>query len=125
MCFVANVPDAVFVARWYHRSDVDDSGHLDAWTRRQVEQVLASELNIAGEAVRLANLHWHDLTGPHPSDAQRPDSNVEHRQALAACTRAQQAWQIAIDRWLDFVKNGTIPEELLPPDRPSGQDSNH
>jgi|HubBroStandDraft_1064217.scaffolds.fasta_scaffold279178_1 hypothetical protein len=93
---------------------MDDPGHLDAWKLRQVEQLLARELQAAAEQVRLANLHLHDITGPRPSGAQWPDSKLEAHQARAACTRAHAAWLTATDRWVAFVTEGTVPEDLRP-----------
>jgi hypothetical protein len=81
---------------------------------RQVEQVLAGELHTASEKVRLANLHLHDITDPFPSGAHWPDSKLEVQQARTACTRTQEAWLRATNRWVAFVKDGTIPTDLNP-----------
>jgi hypothetical protein len=95
---------------------MDDPSHLDGWKRRRVEQILARELHAAGETTRLTNLHLQDIIGRKPSGAQWPDSKLEVQQARAACTRAHQAWLKATDRWLAFVTDGTIPEDLRPPE---------
>jgi len=97
---------------------MDDPSHLDAWKRRQAEQALARELQAASEEVRLANLRLQDITGRRPSGAQWPDSKVETHQAHSACTRAHEAWLRATNRWVAFVTDGTIPEDLRPEDPP-------
>lgn len=93
-----------------------DRDRGDGWKRIQVERTLAQELHDTGEAVRLANLRIQEISGGPPTGAELPDSHVELRQCRAVLTRAQEAWKTATDRWVAFVKDGAIPEDLNLPE---------
>lgn len=93
---------------------MNDPGHLDAWTRRRIEQALARELHTTAEAVRLAGHTLHDASAG--SGAQWPDSKVELEQARTAYSRAHEAWLTATERWVAFVKDGVLPDGIGPDD---------
>ena len=84
----------------------------DRWRMREIERILVRQLHAAAEDYRLATQRLRDAAGPIPSGAQFPDSRVETDQALAACGRAHQDWARAIERWVEFVKYGTIPDDI-------------
>jgi hypothetical protein len=79
-----------------------------------VEQTLARELQATSEAVRLAGHALHE-TGA-VSGAVFPDSKVESEQARSAYHRAHEAWLTATERWVAFVKDGTLPDDIGPDD---------
>ena len=62
----------------------------DRWKKRQVEQYLTHEMNLASERLRLANAD---------------KSSQEYAQA-------KEAAAIALNRWKQFVMDGIIPEGL-------------
>ena len=84
---------------------------LDWWQKREVERKLAQELNYAQEEFRLANLALRDLTGFSQSGIPAPDSNLPIEQADRACLHAYDQWKAALDRWTNFVKYGTLPND--------------
>ncbi|HUJ48953.1 MAG TPA: hypothetical protein VLW25_02115 [Bryobacteraceae bacterium] len=84
---------------------------LDWWEKREVERKLAQELSYAQEKFRQANVTLRDLTGFSPSGIPAPDSNLPIEQAHRTCVHARDQWIAALDRWTNFVKYGTIPED--------------
>jgi hypothetical protein len=87
---------------------------LDWWQKREVERKLAQELNDAQEQFRQANLALRDLTSFCPSGIPAPDSNFRLEQVRRGRVHAYDEWKVALDRWTNFVKYGTVPEELDP-----------
>ena len=84
---------------------------LDWWQKREVERSLAQELHYAQEKLRLANMRLRDLAFAH-SAATDPDLNFPAKQAQQSCERAFGQWKAALDRWTNFVKYGTVPQDI-------------
>ena len=85
---------------------------MDWWQKREIDRQLATELHVAQETFRLANLKLRDLTAAVPTGIPADDSGMALHQAHGACVEAFGAWQHALDRWTKFVKSGTIPEDI-------------
>lgn len=79
---------------------------------RDIEQLLARDLQTAGETARLANQHLQDLSSRRYSGAQPPDSTIEIESAIVTFARAQEAWTRALSRYVEFVKDGSIPDDI-------------
>jgi hypothetical protein len=84
----------------------------DRFRRREIEIVLAAELQAAQEAFRSAVSRQSEIMERVPSGIPAPDSNL--RLELAARERgiAYAALQVAIARWKDFASRGIVPEDL-------------
>lgn len=83
----------------------------DWWEKREIERQLAQELNGAHEKYRLANSALREVIRSCPSGIPAPDSNLRIEQARRACVHAYHQWKAALERWANFVKYGTVPED--------------
>lgn len=87
------------------------SGRDDGWKKRRIEQILAGELQEAGEAVRLESLRVQGLAASS-AGAQLSDSLLAVQRARDEFARVQQVWSRATERWVAFVQHGTVPEDI-------------
>jgi len=89
-----------------------DKKSLDRWHRREVERVLAAELNRTLEAKRMAEVQakaeWMSVS----HGALTPDSNLLVKHACVAIEKASGEYGQALARWKGFVLWGVVPEDL-------------
>jgi hypothetical protein len=90
---------------------MDEASRFDRWTKREIEQRLARELEYALEAYRVAGVRYQDVMDSLPSGIPAPDSNLRIRQASAALDNTRAAHRKALTRWTEFVAKGTIPAD--------------
>jgi hypothetical protein len=86
----------------------------DSWTKRNIEQRLVNDLNVAAEAFRLASRNLNEIVKDIPSGSSSSDATIVLKQAHGKCTQTFEAWRQAAQRWQDFVMKGKVPEEFTP-----------
>lgn len=84
------------------------------WQKQEIDRQLSRELHLNQEAFRQANVRLRDITVDVAAGMSTADGNLALQQAYRARTDAFTAWKNALDRWTNFVKNGTIPEDFKP-----------
>jgi hypothetical protein len=85
---------------------------FDWWQRREVERMLANELNRTREAVRMAEVRWKEALETQADRAVPPDSNLQVMQAGMAVRSAYKEYMAALREWTEFVLRGMAPEDL-------------
>ena len=78
--------------------------------RRKIERRLARNLTETQEAWHLANLRFHEVITSVPFGV--PDSTLRITQADAEYRRALSAYQLALERWTNFVARGITPDDF-------------
>jgi hypothetical protein len=91
--------------------ELDGCGRFERWTKREVEQRLARELEEALEAYRMARVRHKNVMDSVPSSIPAPDSHLRIHQAAESLNYARAAHQKALRRWTEFVAKGTIPDD--------------
>ena len=85
----------------------------DSWTKRRAEQRLAEELNRATAAFGAASARVNEVAADALTfSLPYPDSMVQIQNVRTENEVAFAKWRKAMDRWLAFVKEGVIPEDL-------------
>ena len=75
---------------------------LDRWKRRELEISLVGELHKALEEQRVARVKYVDYLAELPS-LPAADGNVRLRQLFADYERLHESYQVALEKWLQFV----------------------
>ncbi len=91
---------------------MDAEYDLDRWDMLRVERRLAEDLFKASETPRLSDARLPEASRPPQTGLQFPDSVSEAQRAKAEWRAVQNAYDKAFERWVAFVKHGTIPDDL-------------
>ena len=85
---------------------------LDWCEKREMERVLATELNRTQEAVRMADVLAQEAWESTRQGVLSPDSNLMVKQTCQAVEEARQEYAVALARWKQFVIYGKAPQKL-------------
>jgi len=83
--------------------------------KRDIERILAFDLNQQQAAVHMAQVGVAMALEAVPNGVMPPDSNLTIKQALNKAREAQAGYQRALERWKRFVLHGTIPDDVQIP----------
>jgi hypothetical protein len=90
---------------------------LEYSERLEIRQRLWDQLDKA-QTAHVAAGEWFDLLKESPAGLPQPDGALRIQQAGKDSTSTLQHYINMLKRFTDFALYGTIPEDLLPPDRP-------
>jgi hypothetical protein len=80
-----------------------------------IEARLLREVEQARESYSIANREFDEICNDAPSGIPHPDGSLRITQAGKNRSSARQNYLGALQRWTNFIVDGKVPDDLLPP----------